>query len=356
MKQRDSNIELMRLMMMMMILIHHMICHGIFGADFILCNVGGVNSTSVLAVIINSFCYIGVNGFILISGYYGIKFKIRSLLNLYLICAFYSLIMHLIEIYALGTKEFSLGTIKDIVFVFSQQDYWWFMNCYIILYLMSPMLNKALNIFDKHEYKKTLVLLTIANLYFGYWWRRYASDGYSVAQFVYLYVIGRYIGRFIELKRGDSRYQALLIYIFVILAYSILSICSHYFEIPHWYSFPYNNPLLIIGSIAFFLFMIQFHFQSHIINRVAVSSLSIYLLQNMKLMKVLTYHVSKLLEIDFTTDDGLWVVFMLIIYLGVFSITFMIVSVLIDQLRIFLVTPVIFAYDKMSNYYSRKYA
>lgn len=347
---RNSNIELMRIIMMLMILIHHMITHGIFSVDTILCHVGPVNSTISFAIVLNSFCYIGVNGFILISGYFGINFKIRSLLNLYLICMFYSIVMHFFEIYGLGTKSFSIGTIKDVILVFSQQDYWWFIRCYVILYLMSPLLNKALNVFDQHEYVTILVLLTIANLYMGYWWGRYGDNGYSVAQFVYVYAIGRYIGIFVDKDWiVQKRMKALCVYISVMLLFSLLSICSHYIRIPHWKSFPYNNPLLLIGAIAFILFMLSFHFKSHFVNRIAMSSLSIYLLQNFEIMRKLTAWVQEFLHIDFYNEGNTYVLLYLILYLISFSLLFAFLSVLIDQVRIIFTSPFMRLYDRKTK-------
>lgn len=351
--KRDSNIELMRIIMMLMILIHHVICHGIYSVDSILCHVGPVNSTMAIALVVNSFCYIGVNGFILISGYYGITFKLRSLLNLYLICAFYSFIMHGIEIFVWGTKEICLGTIKDVVLVFSQQDYWWFIRCYVILYLMSPMLNKALNIFDKKEFQITLVLLTIANLYFGYWWGRYNENGYNVAQFVYMYVIGRYIGRFIDLNSKDlSRKRMLMTYVLFMFIYSALSICSHYVGISHWKSFPYNNPLLILGAVAFLLFMLSFHFNSLLINRIAKSCLSIYLLQNFDLMKRSSSCIQGLIGINWEQEEGVLIVFSLLLYLIGFALVFASISVLFDQVRLLLTSPIMHWYDGMRKTYN----
>ena len=331
---------------MVMILIHHILCHVIFGVDSLLCHVGRVNFTMAVAIVINNFCYIGVNGFILISGYYGIKFKVRALLNLYLICAFYSLIMHLIDIYILGTKELCLGTMKDIILVFSQQDYWWFISYYVILYLLAPLLNKALNAFDRREYRFILLLLCIINLYFGYWWNRYGNNGYSVAQFIFLYVIGRYIGRFLEKDTIDAcKKKWFLGYVIIMLFFSLLSILSHYIHIPHWISISYNNPLLLIGAIFFLLFMLSFHFQNKLINYVAASSLSIYLLQNFVLMKCVTIYVSRQLGVNFTLCEGGYVIAIMLIYLICFAFVFTIASVLFDQIRILTVSPIMSLYD-----------
>ena len=76
-KERDSNIELLRIICMLFILIHHFIIHSLVPDLFV--RDGNINAYRVACIIVNGVVYVGVNCFILISGYYGIKFKLRSL-------------------------------------------------------------------------------------------------------------------------------------------------------------------------------------------------------------------------------------------------------------------------------------
>ena len=78
MKERDSNIELLRIVCMMFIVVHHSLL-GLYSVPFVLEGQGECDVLSGSALILNGFCYIGVNVFILISGYYGIKFKWRAI-------------------------------------------------------------------------------------------------------------------------------------------------------------------------------------------------------------------------------------------------------------------------------------
>ena len=56
-------------------------------------------------------------------------------------------------------------------------------------------------------------------------------------------------------------------------------------DIPFWKAYYYNNPLLIAGSIGFFLFMLTFHFHSNVVNRIAASSIGMYLAFNSDVIK-----------------------------------------------------------------------
>ena len=83
---RESNGELLRLICMQFILLHHFIIYGL-PVD-IRTLAMPVSAESMVGVIVTGFVYIAVNCFILLSGFYGIKFKWSGLLNLYLFIVF----------------------------------------------------------------------------------------------------------------------------------------------------------------------------------------------------------------------------------------------------------------------------
>lgn len=167
------------------------------------------------------------------------------------------------------------------------------MNCYIIFYFLSPMIR--LENISNSMHTRIIVLASIINIYFGYIWDDY-SNGYSVGQFIYMYVIGSYIRKFISVNK-TKRYQYLLSYIIFCSIFVSLSILNYYVDIPFWKAYYYNNPLLIAGSIGFFLFMLTFHFHSNVVNRIAASSIGMYLAFNSDVIKrIIQLSDSKLYE------------------------------------------------------------
>ena len=93
---RDSNIELLRLVCMFFIVCHHFCVHAVFPET--LDSDVPLSQGVVLSTIIEGFLFIGVNCFVLISGYYGVKLKKKSLLNLWLTCAVYGLVIYLVHL------------------------------------------------------------------------------------------------------------------------------------------------------------------------------------------------------------------------------------------------------------------
>lgn len=89
---RESGTELLRILLMLMIITHHLIVHGakleLLGSNSLL-----IDSRTNPYPFLNSFFVIGVDGFIFISGFYGINYKLKGLVNIILQVIFYSLVL-----------------------------------------------------------------------------------------------------------------------------------------------------------------------------------------------------------------------------------------------------------------------
>lgn len=143
---RQSNIELLRLVVMGMIVLHHFIFHGLglyrnlaFGEAPLM----DANDTK-LALIADSFLICGVDVFILISGWFSIKFKAKSFVKLFAICSFLALIGYSAYLIRNGIP-FDLGQllrlVKRCVCVISMRT-WWFIQLYFLLMFLSTPINK----------------------------------------------------------------------------------------------------------------------------------------------------------------------------------------------------------------------
>ncbi len=115
------------------------------------------------------FTYVGVNCFLLITGFFGTQFSWKKLLNLYFVCAFYELLFFVVYL-LLGETTFSFSALANVVFPLSHSGTW-FIRCYTLLLLFSPLINKGLESLDKKQFQYVLLLFTIANIYFGWFWK-----------------------------------------------------------------------------------------------------------------------------------------------------------------------------------------
>lgn len=275
--ERDSNGELLRILCMFFILIHHIISHGVF--PDILDETKSLNNVESIALFINGFVFIAVNVFVLLSGYYGIKISWRSFINLFLICVFYNLIAYFVHIILEG-QSIGRSILTYILFPFSTGR-WWFMNCYILLYCFAPILNAAVKNIPNRLYIQILILLTFLMQYVGYLkhWSNFNEDGFTFVQFVYIYLIGRYIHTQREnILTKTNRWKYFALYIFSGCIWGCGSILSHSYDMPYWHSFYYNNIFIILGALGFFVFIMSYEFKSKFINKLATGVLAVYLI------------------------------------------------------------------------------
>ena len=87
-----------------------------------------------------------VPGFVIISGWYGIRFSFQKVLKLYGVCFYCSAVVVLID-WALSGRA---APISDIVkSVYSIATGYWFVNSYVLLMFLAPMVN---SVFDGLEH------------------------------------------------------------------------------------------------------------------------------------------------------------------------------------------------------------
>ena len=80
---------------------------------------------------------------------------------------------------------------------------WWFVVSYLGLMLLSPLLNKAVEAMTKQQLFHSILFFTIVMLYLGWYHKVEATNyGNSLISFLWLYLIGRYIGTHISRCAG----------------------------------------------------------------------------------------------------------------------------------------------------------
>ena len=140
---------------MVLIVAHHYAVHS--GFDF---PVASITINRLWIQFLQLGGKIGVNIFVLISGYFLIdsnSFKINKILKLWGGVIFYSYILLILSTIFSADPFNAKEIIKSISpIVFSK---WWFASTYFMLFLLSPYLNKLLKSLNKKEYLNCLFLL-----------------------------------------------------------------------------------------------------------------------------------------------------------------------------------------------------
>lgn len=128
MTRRNPNIEVLRCLLMFLIVLYHCYVHGIY-------SYGGVaeDTNSLWTVLFSTLIIWHVDGFVAISGWFGINFTWKKFLSLYATIAFYA-VLGLCGWYLTDRGSFHFSS----TFVFGG----WFGSSYLLLMLMAPLLNQ----------------------------------------------------------------------------------------------------------------------------------------------------------------------------------------------------------------------
>ena len=146
---RCSNIEALRLVSMLMVLN----LHSFWGYNH------GNGIGQALDFFRESTSICAVNVFLLISGYFGIKWKWKSFYNLVFQIFFYSFGVYLVAC-CVGVLDFSMGgLISNVKGLYAS---WGFITGYVLLYFCSPFLNAFIAATDNRQMLITLFVILIA--------------------------------------------------------------------------------------------------------------------------------------------------------------------------------------------------
>lgn len=154
-KKRNTSFELMRIIAMLMVCAYHWQLHG--NNDMIPRSL--LSANQIISFIFGSWGVLGVNLFFLLSFYFLIKknnITYSKYIKLAIKVSFFGTVTYIIGILC-GITEFSfLEIIRTILGVFANQ--YWFMTVYIIVSLLSPLLNRLLKTLTQ---KESYVLIAI---------------------------------------------------------------------------------------------------------------------------------------------------------------------------------------------------
>ncbi len=338
---RRSNLELLRIVSMILIVAHHYSVHG----GFILPN---MNFNKVFIQILSLGGKLGVDCFVLITGYFMIqsKFRLEKAVKLWAQIWFYSVLFMGI-FYGFGFAEFQLEMFIKSIMPITYSMYW-FATTYLVLYILTLFLNPAIKRMSRKQHLALIwtlgtlwsILPTFTNGDFGY---------SSLGLFVLLYFIGSYF----RLHPSKWTNQCARSFLFGIIMYGIIIAFVFLIdflsvEFPELagnetYLAGENKVTTILCAIGLFLGFKNLKMAYHPwLNRFASSMFSVYLIQE-------NYFIHPMLWKEwfrnrmYSWSSRLW------IHAIVCILIVIVVGVIIDQLRIFLIEKPIFSQLQKKN-------
>ena len=308
-KERNSSYELMRIVSMFLIVLYHIILHGKVLEN---CQNEGLK---IILEFIEFVTLVHVNSFILVTGYYQVESnfkqsKIWSLLNANW---FYRVLIVVLLLTFNIVSIDKVSLIKE-TFPINLNEYWFFKN-YLLLYCLTPFINKGIEKLNKSTYQKMIIVSFIifsivpsvtGGSYFD-------NSGFTLYQFVFLYMVGAYLKKYPLSKSyifkvmSKNMYKLILIFIlftcvfsnYILYKYSmsVSSVNTVLGEISSYVSRAstlYNNPFVIIQSICFFEYFGTLTIKNRYINKLASLVFGIYLIHDNNFSRGLIYAYLKI--------------------------------------------------------------
>lgn len=280
--QRNSSIELLRIISMAMIVLNHFASHGGFSFD---AKVLTVPRLWYYFILMGG--QIGVDVFILISGYFlavssSKNFNLKKVLKFWGQVAFYSVAFYFVFC-AVGKVDFKLSSCVKAFFPITF-DSWWFASTYFVLYLIHPFINMLLQKLDKKSYQALIVIeLILWSVIPTFTTASYQSN--NLIWFITLYCIGGYIRTFGLNPRFTKKHYVCFLILFSALRYlscvvlMLLGTKIQYAANHSVIFYTRQSVLTLLCALSFFMIFEKWNLRyNKRINLIASASFGVYLI------------------------------------------------------------------------------
>lgn len=289
-KKRMANLELLRCVAMMMVVVLHYLGKGRLLPEL---TAESMNSAGAVAWLLESFCIVAVNVYMFISGYFlcTSSFRLSRLLRLLIQIWLYSAAFGILGAVTGVIAETPVDTHYFLTLIFPvSMGHYWFMTAYVFLYLLLPFVGSAVKRMTKQQMQLTvLLLLGMFCIMKSVLPLRLEMDrgGYDCLWYLCVFVAAAYVRRF-GIPFLEKKGRALGLYVVCcLLAFAgtmglrrfylstgrleeILSVCMDY-----------NHLLTFLAALGLFVFFSGLRIREKaatLINKISPYTLGVYLL------------------------------------------------------------------------------
>ncbi|SFV41401.1 acyltransferase [Ligilactobacillus acidipiscis] len=290
-KPRMSNFELLRIIAMFMIVLHHSIVHGVLGEFFPQNSFNLYSNHPVVFFVARLFAFGGKTGvalFILITGYFSINSKMKwsRILKVWVPTLFYSILCYILfKLFgpSLTDKRQVLASFFPVTF----RSYW-FITLFIMLLFAIPALNTLWHHCSRKQQGYiiislfvTYILLPTLGLY---------ADNSLFFIFIMYYLIGGYIRGTPKVSFWNKKTVYIVGILLSLTGYAYLTFhgiragyLAHSSDMINATTkfFGDNNICVVVFAVSFFMFFNHISLRpNRLINLVASSTFGIYLIHD----------------------------------------------------------------------------
>ena len=279
---RDSNLELFRIIAMMLIVAHHYVVNSGLTSPGgpVLSNY--LSFKSLFFLLFGAWGKIGINCFVLITGYFMCKSQItlRKFLKLLLEIEFYKIVFYLIFLLT-GYQPFSVRTFITGVFPITNVSTG-FVSCYLLFFLFIPFLNILIQNMNEKQHLLLVALCSFVYIILGT--LPFPVRMNYVSWFIVLYFIASYIRLYPKKISTNTKFWMwMTLCSFLICLFSVI-VCTWLGAKLnlrlHYYFVADSNkvPAVVMGICAFMFFKNIKLKYSKFINTIAASTFGVLLI------------------------------------------------------------------------------
>lgn len=259
--KRQANFELLRIVAMLMIIVLHYLNKGGLIEPYTQDN----SAVNYAAHLIEAFCIVAVNCYVLLSGYFLVEsaWKPERVVSLAAQVLFYSLLIPVVLICAGVVAAGELSVYDWLNYVLPvETEHYWFATAYLIMYLFAPLLAAGVKAVERRTLQ---IIIGVMALFFCVWKSvvpaTLATDryGYDYGWFLFLFLIAAYI-RLYGVPKLEKKRNAAIFYVGMSLGIFALTVASgilaevlpafaYYMDMPD----TYNHILCLLSSIGLFM-------------------------------------------------------------------------------------------------------
>lgn len=239
-KNRQSNIELYRIVLMLLIIASHYVSQSGLLAPNGPIYANPISSASLFLLILGAWGRIAVNGFVLITGYFMCQktAKYEKLASLFFEMMFYRIVISIV-LWTSGYASISLQELFNVLIpirVISDG----FISEYLVFYLFIPYLNILVNCLNKKMHFLLIMLCLFTYTFFGTFKPVFVVVMNKVSWFCVVYFIGAYLYKYPQLYTNNNKKKVGKLMLASIALCIISVICGAYISEKYSIQFAYN--------------------------------------------------------------------------------------------------------------------
>lgn len=275
-KSRNSNIELLRILMMIMIIAHHYVVNSGITEMYDFNNITGN------MIFLQIFGFSGktmINGFLLISGYFMVKHKtsLKKIIRLFFQIKFYVFVIYIIMI-IIGIETLSIKSVLSAIFSLIKNVNVGFTATFFLLYIIMPFLNRFVMSIDRKQYIFLLVILfffyTLIPTFF------IVNDTFNeIGWYITVYLYGAYIRLYMDDLKLSGKQSLIIIVINIALIIASI-LCLDYLNYNPYHMVTNANKLFAVTlSISLFFIFKNLHMgYNKVVNMLAQATFGVLLI------------------------------------------------------------------------------